>query len=107
MEEMLEAAKVNQGRIMFAYSDIKTENGRKLAEVLEVTEEGLPILAAMLPKNKNKALKCPTAPEDLTSVIITTYLNDILSGAFEPVLKSQPIEANDEPLKVIVGKNFK
>jgi hypothetical protein len=37
MEVMLEAAKVNKGRILFSYSDSKTSAGWKIAEVLEVT----------------------------------------------------------------------
>jgi hypothetical protein len=53
-------------------------------------------------------LKCATKPEDLTVEIITQYIDDIYALKFEPVLMSQPIpEENDEPLKVIVGKNFK
>ena len=68
----------------------------------------MPILGAIVPSHKNKGLKCETKAEDLTLDVISKYVDDIIAFKFEPVLKSQPIpESNNEPLKIVVGKNFK
>ena len=107
MTAMLDAAKANRGKMLFSYSDMQNTQGENIAYVLEVKEEEMPLLAAIVPSNKNKAVKCQTKEEDLTEEIITKFVDDIIEGKFEPVLKSQPIpENNDEALKVLVGKNF-
>jgi len=54
-----------------------------------------------------KKYECETKPKDLTVAVISTFVEDVLGGKLAPSLKSEPIpEKNDEPVKVIVGKEF-
>jgi len=44
---------------------------------------------------------------EMTSEAFLAYMKDIEEGKIEPNLKSEPVpESNDEPVKVIVGKNL-
>lgn len=107
MDVMLEAAKVNKGRILFSYTDMKSPSSIKIANLLKLNEFELPVLTALAPKMSQRFLKCETKAEDLTVEIITKFIDNIFDNKFEPVFLSEPIpEENDQPLKVLVGHNF-
>lgn len=101
-----EAAKANKGKMLFGYSDIAEGIQERLAEFVGVGEAALPTLRAIVP-NGMKKYECATKPADLTVETISTFVDDVLGGKLAPSLKSEPIpEKNDEPVKVIVGKEY-
>ena len=101
-----DAAKANKGKMLFAYSDVTEGIQQRLAEFMGITEDALPTLRAIIP-NGMKKYTSETKAADLTVDIITKFVDDVLAGKIAPSLKSEPIpEKNDEPVKVIVGKQF-
>lgn len=101
-----EAAKANKGKMLFGYSDIAEGIQERLAEFIGINESQLPSLRAIIP-NGMKKYEAETKPADLTVDIISKFVDDVLAGKITPSLKSEPIpEKNDEPVKVIVGKEF-
>lgn len=55
-----------------------------------------------------KKFTFPGRIESLTVESINQFVNDFKSGSLQPFLKSQDIPTdNSEPVKVVVGKNFK
>jgi len=106
MKTFEDAAKFNKGKMLFAYSDVKDGIQQRLAEFMGITEEVLPTLRVVVP-NGMKKYTSETECSDLTVVTITKFVDDVLGGNISPSLKSEPIpEKNDEPVKVIVGKQF-
>ena len=71
-----------------------------------ISEGSLPTLRAVIPEGMKK-YQSDTKPADLTVGIITTFIDEVLSGKIAPSLKSEPIpEKQDEAVVVIVGKQF-
>jgi len=54
-----------------------------------------------------KKYRSEVAAADLTVESVTKFVDDVKSGAISPYLKSAEPEANDGPLTVVVGTNFK
>ena len=66
----------------------------------------MPALWAIDVASKKK-YKCETKPTDLTVDIIDKWANDVFDGAIKPDFKSEDIpQPNDDPVTVVVGKNF-
>jgi len=106
METFKDAAKANKGKMLYSYSDVSDGIQQRLAEFMGITEDALPTLRAIVPAGMKKYIS-DTKPADLTVDIITKFVDDVLAGKIAPSLKSEPIpEKNDEPVKVIVGKQF-
>jgi len=101
-----EAAKANKGKMLFAHSAVSDGIQARLAEFIGVTEDMLPSLWALLPGDMKK-FKAEVAAADLTVAAITQFVDDVKAGTIAPHLKSAEPEANDGPLTVVVGKNFK
>ena len=103
MNVYTEASKALKGKILFSYSDIQDGLQRNIANMLDVTEEKMPVLKAL---SAGKKHKCPSKPADLTVEIISKWVDDILAGAAPFDYKSEPIPAsNDAPVTIIVGDN--
>ncbi len=46
--------------------------------------------------------------EEITAETLASFVAKVQSGEISPCLKSAPIpEPNDDPVQVVVGKNFK
>lgn len=101
-----EAAKANKGKMLFAHSGVSDGIQARLSEFIGVTADALPSLWALLPADMKK-YKSEVAAADLTVESITKFVDDVKSGAIAPYLKSAEPEANDGPLTVVVGSNFK
>lgn len=52
METMLEAAKANRGKMLFAYSDMSHKQAANLASALDVSKEDMPILVGIAPTHR-------------------------------------------------------
>jgi len=78
--------------------------GQRLADYIGVTEKDVPTLRIVLPsQNMHKF----TFEGDVTAKNIKAFYEDWANGRLKPFFKSEPIpEANDEPVKTVVGKNF-
>lgn len=108
MDTMLEAAKVNKGKLLFSYSNGSDKYSRDLANAMDIGPDDFPILIGVSPGGKVKDHRCQVKPQDLTVEDVTKFITMIAEESYDPIQKSQPIpEENDEPLKVIVGKNYK
>ena len=106
MDTWSEAAKTHKGKMLFTYSDVSGGIQERLAEFMGVTKDALPTLRVILPADMKK-FESPNKPADLTVANIGTFLDDVLSGAIKPHLKSEPVpEDNTGPVRVIVGTQF-
>lgn len=90
MATFKEAATAHKGKMLFSYSDVSGGIQERLAEFMGVSAADLPTLRAILPADMKK-FQSPTAPADLTVESIGKFLDDVLSGAIKPHLKSEPV----------------
>lgn len=101
IEMFNEVAEELAGKMQFGYSDGKIY-GQQL-EIMGGDPEKLPGVAAM---NIQKRQNFPFTKE-LTKENLINWAKDIVEGREKPFMRSDPVpETNDEPVKVIVGKNF-
>jgi len=106
MTTFKEAATAHKGKMLFSFSDVSGGIQERLAEFMGVTKDQLPTLRAILPADMKK-YESPNKPADLTVDNIGSFIDDVLSGAIKPHLKSEPVpEPNDGPVTVIVGTEF-
>jgi protein disulfide isomerase len=76
----------------------------RLAEYLGVDTESTPTVLLL----KDGSEKYRYEDDAITAEGLATFVAKVNSGEIQPFLKSAPIpEPNDEPVKVVVGKNFK
>jgi protein disulfide-isomerase A1 len=100
------AASAHKGKMLFSYSGVSGGIQERLAEFMGVTADQLPTLRAILPADMKK-FQSPTAAADLTVENIGQFLDDVLSGAIKPHLKSEPVPTQDDTgVTVIVGTEF-
>ncbi|CAL1548386.1 unnamed protein product, partial [Lymnaea stagnalis] len=88
--------------LYFAISNVDEMN-RELEEC-GITEKGgdKPVVCAWDSQNKKYKLT-----ETFSVESFEQFISDFLAGKIEPFIKSEPLpESNDEPVKVVVGKNF-
>ncbi|CAG9855022.1 unnamed protein product [Phyllotreta striolata] len=98
---ILKVAKEFVGKANFAVSSTD-EFQHELNEYgLDYVKGDKPVVSARDAKNQKFVLK------EFSVEALEVFVNDVLDGALEPYLKSEPVpEANDQPLKVAVAKNF-
>lgn len=102
------AATEHKGRIIFAHSGVSEGIQQRLAEFVGTTEEDLPRLLTLgfNPSGIDKYVYDGDLAT-LTVEDIDKFLTQYESGELSKFLKSEDIpEANDEPVKVVVGKSF-
>ena len=105
MATFKEAASAHKGKMLFSYSDVSGGIQERLAEFMGVTADQLPTLRAILPADMKK-FQSPHAAADLTVENIGQFLDDVLSGAIKPHLKSEAVPTQDGPVTVVVGTEF-
>ena len=89
--------------INFAVSGI-ADMAHELAEfgLEERAQSDKPVAVARCAANKKYRMDADWALDTFEK-----FVNDFLEGALEPHMKSEPVpESNDEPVKVVVAKNF-
>lgn len=99
-----EAARANQGKLVFSVSKVTSGLGSRLAEFIGVTAADAP--CARIVKFENQALK-KYVVQDLTTEGMNSAIEAWENGSLSEYHKSEPVpENNDEPVKVIVGNSF-
>ena len=102
-----EAASALKGEIIFVVSGVSEGIQQRLGEFIGVEESSLPTIRILDPANNMKKFAFPGKTESITVESISEFVKDFKSGSLQPFLKSQDIpEDNNEPVKVVVGKNF-
>jgi len=104
LKEINEVATKFKGKIAFAHAD--GVQYAQYAKNLGVNTDSLPELVVTdLQNRKNFPYK--STDNKLENEGISKWIQGILDGSVQPFLKSQPVPSkNDEPVKVVVGKNF-
>ncbi|KAI8616368.1 prolyl 4-hydroxylase, beta polypeptide [Chytriomyces sp. MP71] len=96
-------AKANKAKIAFVFIDAVKFGSH--AKNLNLKEGKWPAFAINKP---NEGHKFPFKGEALTETAVTKFVEEFVSGEMKPDLKSEEIPAtNDEPVKIVVNKNFK
>jgi len=102
-----QAAKDNQGEILFVTSGVSDGIQARLAEFIGVTSEDLPTLRLIQPAESMLKYVYEGDVKGLTGDAVKEYVAQFKAGGLQPHLKSEPVpEPNDEPLTVLVGKNW-
>jgi protein disulfide-isomerase A1 len=95
-----------KGKILVATSPINDGLGKRLGDYIGVSESELPHIKIVNPNGgevKKYNFEGEVNPENLVK-----FYEDWAALRLKPVFKSAPLpEKNDEPVKVVVGKNFK
>lgn len=100
-----QAAKQNQNRIVWSQSTVTSGLGQRLAEYVGVSADQAPCVRLVNPSNGDLAKF--TYEGDITVDGLSKFVSDFEGGALSRNFKSQDIPlTNDEPVKVLVGKNF-
>jgi protein disulfide-isomerase A1 len=102
-----EAAQKLKGQMQFSISDINDGAlGPRLAEFVGVQESDSPAIRIVEPL-RSAAPKKYVFDKEFTAENIVNFYQDYKAGKISTFLKSEAIpETNDEPVKVVVGKNF-
>lgn len=106
MNTFTDAAVANKGKGVFTYSDVSGDMNSKLAEMFGLTASDLPALVSVTPKDMHK-YKSSDKASALTVASITKFADNVVAGALEPLLLSDPVPAsNDGAVKEVVGVTF-
>mmetsp|Transcript_41472 Transcript_41472/g.103514 ORF Transcript_41472/g.103514 Transcript_41472/m.103514 type:complete len:530 (+) Transcript_41472:126-1715(+) len=77
--------------------------GEHVESFLGISDDDYPAMVITTKEDKKYRWTGPAIEKSA----IKQFIEDVRAGKVEPFLKSQPIpETNDEPVKVVVGKNF-
>ena len=102
------AAVENKGKLLFATSGVSEGIQVRVAEYLGIEKDTLPtvIIIGFEPSGISK-FRFSGDHAKFSSDEITAFVDNWKAGKLEKFLKTEEIpETNDEPVKVVVGKNF-
>ena len=95
----------NSPALLFFTSKVTSGLGQRLSDYIGVTASSAPALWIIHPANRD--LSKFQHKGELTAAAVTKFIAEFRSGSLEKVYKSEEVPAtNDEPVKVVVGKNF-
>ena len=108
VETFAKAAGEGKGTILFAVAGVKVGIETRLAEYLGVSEDMLPhVLLFDFDNDGVNKFRFTGDSKAFSAEEITTFVSEWKNKKLSKFLKSEDIpETNDEPVKVIVGKNF-
>ena len=102
-----QAAKDLQGQILFVTSGVSQGIQSRLAEFIGVEKADTPTLRLIDPQDQMLKYSYEGSVADLTVADVEKFVAAFKAGELKPFLKSEPIpEPSDDPLTVIVGKNW-
>lgn len=95
----------NTPSLIFFTSKVTSGLGQRLADYVGVSASSTPALWIIHPANRDLSKFQFTG--EYTEAAVTQFISNWRAGSLEKVYKSEDIpEKNDEPVKVVVGKNF-
>ena len=108
IESFRKSALDNKENVTFSFSDVKSGIQERLAQTVELVSSDLPKL--MVCKVSTHSIDRYIYKGDLAQISkdkIDQFVSQFKAGAIEKYIKSDEIpEKNDQPLKIIVAKNF-
>jgi len=101
-----EAAIAYKGEILFVVSDCREGIQKRLGEFIGVEFEHMPTIRVLDPAQDMKKFTYSGNVNELTKEAIKQFVDDFKANKLVPFLKSQDIPEQNEPVKILVGKNF-
>ena len=108
ISEFSEAAEIGSDKLVYAFSDVKEDMQKRLAEFLGIGSEDLPLLM-IVDFNGHTAIKYlyGSQLENLTTGEIDNYVSRYHNGELVKFFRSEEVpEIQSYPVLTIVGKNF-
>jgi len=105
-EEFKTAAKGYRGKTLFVSIDSDDEENERVMEFFGLKVSDIPSVRLITLKDEMSKFKPESS--DITSSVLTTFVNAFFDGKLKPHLLTQeiPDDWDKTPVKVLVGKNF-
>jgi len=107
LDTFTNVAKSYKGKVLFVYIDTDVEDNGRVLEFFQLKPEDCPTLRLI--QLEGDMTKYVPEKKDLDEATISAFVKDFVDGKLSPHLMTEevPEDWDKEPVKVIVGKNFK
>lgn len=105
-EEFQAAAKQFRGKTLFVAVDADDEENERVLEFFGLKSSDVPVVRLITLKDEMNKYKPESS--DITSAVLSSFVQSFFDGKLKPHLLSQeiPEDWDKSPVKVLVGKNF-